>query len=82
MDYRDVNFGMKVVPHSKTAQGRKLGLDKSVVWNCAKAIKQPYLYVIHIPADGNYKEFVLHFSNEDNPSGGDYFLANDFEPYI
>jgi hypothetical protein len=82
VEHKNVRKGMKVIPHSKTADGRSQGLTSSAVY--ARMIKsgQPYLYVVKIRGqeknDGDYKEVCL--SNiENDPEGGDWFLASDFE---
>jgi len=79
MKKEDIKVGMKVIPHSKSAQGRTPGLKSSRVWKLAQQYKQPYLYVNKIPAEGDYQEYLL--SNQYTlVRDGDYFLATDFEP--
>ena len=67
-----INVGMKVVPHSK-AYG---GLDNSSIWQSAKSKNQPYLFVSRIQSD----KIILNDDIDDE--FGDYFLPEDFEPYI
>jgi len=67
-----INVGMKVVPHSK-AYG---GLDNSSIWQSAKSKNQPYLFVSRIQSD----KIILNDDIDDE--FGDFFLPEDFEPYI
>ena len=73
MEREFISVGMKVIPHSKSYCGN---LESSVNWNHAIMINQPYLFVSSIyPA-----YIVLDFIKDSN--SGDYFLPEDFEPYI
>lgn len=78
MKSRDVVIGMKVVPHSKSDS--RLGLDGSVVWNRAKEMNQPYLYVHGWNSD--YKVWFLAEIPYSRLCTGDFFLSKDFEPYV
>ena len=76
MKREDIKIGLKVVPHSKTTINYG-GLNWSTNWNRAKEINQPYLFVSGIKTD----KIIL--SDEDGKNDvGDYFLPEDFEPYI
>lgn len=82
MDRQKVRHGMKVVPHSKTADGRSKGLEKSAEWNKALKMNQPYLYVTRIRFnrnDDSYPEVLL--GTEYGSDTGDYFLISDFTKY-
>ena len=73
----DVKQGMKVVPHSKSVW---CGCDNCIDsgnWRTAQKREQPFLYVLYYEEDEN--AWVL--GSEMQASGGDYFLASDFEPY-
>lgn len=76
MKNEDVKIGMKVVPHSKTVRGWS-GLNSSKVWRAALYYEQPYLFVI------GYKdeEECWDLSLEKDSDSGDFFNAEDFEPY-
>jgi hypothetical protein len=76
MKIEDIVFGMKVVPHAKTAHGWE-GLNNSGVWKSALNKNQPYLFVEEF--DDNECAYELS-ENEDEE--GDFFNAEDFEPYI
>ena len=73
MKREDIRLGMMVIPHSKSYCG---DLSSSVNWEHAKKIKQPYLFVSII-----HPNYIVLDSIE-GPNGGDYFLPEDFEPYI
>jgi len=73
MKREDIKLGMMVTPHSKSYCGN---LESSVNWHYAKKKNQPYLFVSRI--DTNC--IVLDFIKDSN--SGDYFLPEDFEPYI
>ena len=60
--------GTKVIPISKTAQGRVRGLKKSAAWLKALASGQTYLVVERVPLDGDYPEYLCD---------GDYFVEDD-----
>jgi len=79
MKHEDVRLGSRVVPHSKTAEGRTLGLFRSAVWNKAIKDNKPYVYVTYKSPKGAYPECVL--STEKDINDGDYFTAFDFEKY-
>ena len=76
MKREDIKIGLKVVPHSKTTINYG-GLNWSTNWNRAKEINQPYLFVSGIQTD----RIILSNENRKNDVG-DYFLPEDFEPYI
>ena len=79
MKHEDVKLWMKVIPHSKTADGRTPGLDSSVVWRDACRIGQPYLYVSFKRYQHEYHECRLVLTKGlDN---GDYFMSHDFEKW-
>jgi hypothetical protein len=69
MENKDVKVGMKVVPHSKS-------IFKSLSDSMWNPESQSYLYVTGKDKNG----WTLNiYDDEDN--NGDYFLAEDFEPY-
>jgi len=67
-----ISVGMKVVPHSKSYGG----LENSSIWQSAKNKNQPYLFVSRIQSD----KIILN--DEIDDEFGDFFLPEDFEPYI
>jgi len=71
-----VRIGMRVVPFQKTAFGN---LEHSNVWKDALNKNQSYLYIVGWDTSLNY--FVLDDENFDNGDNGDYYNAEDFEPY-
>ena len=73
MEREFISVGIKVIPHSKSYCGN---LESSVNWNHAIMINQPYLFVSSI-----YPAYIVLDSIEGS-NGGDYFLPEDFEPYI
>ena len=76
MKYEEVVEGMKVVPHSKYGVGIRPGV--SVVWGRAQKMEQPYLFV-------RKKISSTECMLSEKTSGfdlGDFFLADDFEPYV
>ena len=70
-----ISVGMKVIPHSKSVCGYG-DLNSSINWQHAIRINQPYLFVSSI-----YHAYIVLDSIEGS-NGGDYFLPEDFEPYI
>ena len=76
MKREDITVGMKVIPHSKTTANYG-GLNWSTNWKRAKEINQPYLFVSGIKTD----KIILSDKDGENDVG-DYFLPEDFEPYI
>ena len=68
-----ITIGMRVVPHSKSYCGN---LESSINWQHAIRINQPYLFVSRI-----YPYYIVLDSIEGS-NNGDYFLPEDFEPYI
>ena len=82
MKRTEVYYGMKVVPHSKTSDGRAKGLERSAVWRLAKSIGQPFLYVTRIRftrKGSEYPEVLL--DTYRNSTSGDYFHVSDFTKY-
>jgi hypothetical protein len=75
MKDEDVQLGMKVVPHSKSAYHK--GLESSPAWLAARANGQNFLYVIKW--EHTDKWWMLN--ERYDKVTGDYFLASDFEPY-
>jgi len=67
-----IGVGMKVIPHSKSYGG----LKNSSIWQSAKNKNQPYLFVSRIQSD----KIILNDDIDDE--FGDFFLPEDFEPYI
>lgn len=80
MEYKNVKMWMKVVPHSKTAEGRVLGIENSVVWRMAQERCQNYLYVSFKRLPDEYPECRLSLNYLDKKNA-DYFLCSDFEKY-
>lgn len=72
---------MKVVPHSKTAEGRIQGLENSKVWKNALDKNQPYLYVVWKRKPKDYYNIEVMLSDKEKDPIGDYFICYDFEPY-
>lgn len=82
MKRTEVYHGMKVVPHSKTSDGRTKGLEKSSVWKKAKQRNQLFLYITRVRfyRNGNgYPEVLLDVDR--NTNSGDYFHIDDFNKY-
>lgn len=78
MKNEDVKRGMKVVPHSKTVSSFGHDVEKSIVWKNAQVNNQPFLYVV----DKSFKVWILNEKYSENMViDGDYFRAEDFEPY-
>jgi hypothetical protein len=79
---KDLQIGMKVVPHSKSVDGWG-GLSESVVWDKAQRDQQPFLYVTQIGPnqhDPNIEELIaLDWRND--PNSGDYFVVSDITLY-
>jgi len=75
MKREDIKIGMKVTPHNKTHPDFP-GLKYSGNWKRALETGQNYLFVNRI--QDNYN-FIL---GDETGSSGDYFLPEDFEPYI
>lgn len=65
--------GDKVVPFQKTTWGV---LDESAVWNEAKRLNQPYVYVV-----GYDDEEEAYMLNIDHEESGDFFKEEDLKPY-
>ena len=83
MKKEDVVVGMRVVPHDKTVNGWS-ALNKSGVWIAAQEMKQPFLYVTRYDFDELDSEDVKNSFTLDleDTYGGDFFNAEDFEPYM
>lgn len=64
--------GQRVIPISKTADGRVPGLENSVAWNSALELGTPYLKVERSPRPDNYEEYLCD---------GDYFHERDLVAY-
>ena len=73
MKLEDIKIGMKVEPHSKSAQNP---LEESSHWNKALENDQEFLYVNSITEDG----IVLAYQDQIKQTG-DFFEPSDFEPY-
>jgi len=71
----DAKIGMKVVPHDKTVWS---DLEDSNSWQLALKRGQNYLFVTQW--DDSEECFILS-EDENDLEGGDFFNANDFEPY-
>jgi len=67
--------GMKVVPHSKSVFSYG-DLNNSINWQYAIRVNQPYLFVSDICPEYIVLDYI------EGSNGGDYFLPEDFEPYI
>jgi len=76
MDHADIKIGMRVIPLSKTADGRTQGLHSSAVWRMAEKINQPYLYVSGKRPNGDYPEITLSIDRQGKDKG-DFFLSSD-----
>ena len=75
MKNEDVSIGMKVVPTQKT--GNWPGIAHSIEWKKCREKNQPFMYVT-----GFDKEDGWILSHEEILDRGDYFLAEDFYPYV
>jgi len=75
MKREDISIGLRVVPHSKSVSGYG-DLDSSHCWQIVKGSESPYLYVIRIDHD------VIVLDAIFDSWTGDYFLPEDFDPYI
>ncbi|MCK5641549.1 MAG: hypothetical protein KAJ19_12170 [Gammaproteobacteria bacterium] len=64
--------GERVVPISKTADGRVPGLENSVSWNRVKDSENPYLIVERTPLPDDYQEYMC---------SGDFFHESDLTAY-
>lgn len=74
----DIQIGSKVIPFQKTAKGWEEDINeyKNHTYDCGKFFKENgYLYVIEY--DGYEQAWILGEDMKD----GDYFNAEDFEPY-
>lgn len=76
MNNSDVKIGMKVVPFQKTIGDV---FEKSIVWKWAQRDKQPFLYVNGYEPYNDY--WRLH-NSETGEQNGDFYKAEDFEPYV
>lgn len=79
MVIKKLKLWMKVTPHKKTADGRMIGLENSVVWQNAQQKNQDYLYIASKPLRHEYQEYLLSLNYRDKC--GDYFHVSDFEKY-
>lgn len=79
MSTKKFRLNQRVVPISKTSDGRIKGLENSVCWNRAKAVKQPYLFITRNTFDGDYPEYMA--SPHPGKNVGDYFHERDLIPY-
>jgi hypothetical protein len=78
MKSKDVKEGMRVVPHSKTAEGKTQGLENSVEWKRALAKGQPFLYVRKVLTNLDCLLSATHKGFEKR----EYFSVEDFDPYF
>lgn len=73
-------IGDRVVPVSKSTSSIGVaGLDKSVAWQKAQEMKQPFLYVV--PSAHKLSSQTYACSESPN-KGGDFFLESDLIPYV
>jgi len=80
MKEEEIRIGMKVVPHKKSIF---CPLEQSNVWMCCRPLGQEYLFVVRVDnerAISRCPYWVL--SESENKRQGDYFAAEDFEPYV
>lgn len=81
MDKNEVGFAMRVVPKKKSI-GKPLSLANE--YREAQKLKQPYIFVAHqhfSDRKNNTGLYMLSRLVEGIGIGGDYFRAEDFEPY-
>jgi hypothetical protein len=78
MQNNNIQIGMKVVPHAKTAYFN--GLDSSIAWRNALEMEQKFLYVLDQDKTVGY--WLLNDIANPVILDGDYFNACDFEPYV
>ena len=81
MENKDVQIGMRVVPHAKSeGKGYSRHLERAREWH------QPYLYVTGKVSERewgkHYDDDVWELSTFLHDSGADFFKAADFEPYV
>ena len=76
MKNEDVSIWMKVVPTKKTSLGWD-GLEQSSEWQHCKKINQPFMYVTGFDSEDGW--ILSHTTVLDD---GDFFLADDFYPYM
>jgi hypothetical protein len=81
MKKEDAVLGMKVVPYKKSAKGWT-SLENSIAWNNAKNKNQPYLYLTEIDAITGNGDYCQVLNDEKWDLDGDYFMWDDFEPYV
>lgn len=82
MKKEEVTIGMKVVPRTKSVS---CTLKQSAQYKETLKLKQPYMFVVHQHHEdrtNNTGKYLLGYSEEQVGLGGDYFMADDFEPYI
>lgn len=81
MKKEEVTIGMQVVPHRKSVA---CSLNQSAQYKETLKLKQPYMIVVHQHYEdrqNNTGKYLLGYSKEQIGLGGDYFMADDFEPY-
>lgn len=71
-------IGDKVVPISKTMDGRIPGLENSACWKKALGMNQPFIYVKRTPVEDGIPEYVC---SHNDVEGGDYFHERDLVEY-
>ena len=79
MRMSEIKIGMKVVPFKKTVTDYDGGLRQSGIWDDAKEMGQPFLYVIE---DFCPRGAVCCSSYKEAPAPGDYFMPGDLKPYV
>lgn len=79
---KDLQIGMKVVPHSKSVEGWG-DLSESAVWNKAQSNQQPFLYVTQVGRNQGdpVADDLIALDWKNDLGSGDYFILSDITLY-
>ena len=78
MENNLVELEMKVVPNKKSYARP---LEQSEQWANANKSNQPFLFVTYKHNSHKYGNVFVLSKNIETKTMGDFFLAEDFEPY-
>lgn len=78
MENNQVELEMKVVPHKKSYARP---LEQSEQWAKAEQNAQPFLFVTHKHHSQKFGNVFVLSQSIMTKTMGDFFLAEDFEPY-
>lgn len=78
MENNLVELGMKVVPHKKSYARP---LEQSEQWAKAEQGSQPFLFVTYKHNSHKFGNVFILSKNMETKTMGDFFIAEDFEPY-